>query len=161
MAHVNCDPYQGGHLFALANRVTCLIEREDEVMAAVRALEEGGVATEDIDVFTGAQGAEALDLFGQSHGRAVRLLRTLEDTVADMGETNHRIDDALRKGSNLLCVRLHKRPLISQDENGGIHVALFGRDKDEKDRALGVLKALHAREIHYWGSWNVEDVPSS
>ena len=63
--------------------------------------------------------------------------------------------------SNLLCVRLHKRPLISQDENGGIHVALFGRDKDEKDRALGVLKALHAREIHYWGSWNVEDVPSS
>ena len=28
-------------------------------------------------------------------------------------------------------------------------------------RALGVLKALHAREIHYWGSWNVEDVPSS
>jgi len=161
MAHVNCDPYKGGHLFALANRVTCLFEREDEVMAAVRALEEGGVATEDIDVFTGAQGAEALDLFGQSHGRAVRLLRTLEDTVADMGETNHRIDDALRRGATLLCVKLHKRPLISQDADGGIHVSVFGRDSEEKARALGVLKALHAREIHYWGSWNVEDVPSS
>ncbi|AMY12065.1 hypothetical protein LuPra_05337 [Luteitalea pratensis] len=160
MAHINSDPYAGGHLFALANRVTCLLDSEAEVMAAVQALEAGGVATEDIDVFTGEKGAEALDLFGRSHGRAVRLLRTLEDTVADMGETNHRIDDALRKGSNLLCVRLHKRPLIRQDEDGSIHVALFGRDKEGKDRALGVLKGLHAHEIHYWGSWNVEDVPS-
>ena len=81
--------------------------------------------------------------------------------MADMGETNHRIDDALRAGSTLLCVRLHKRPMISQDDDGGIHVALFGRDAEEKARALGVLKALHAREIHYWGAWAVEDVPSS
>ena len=35
-----------------------------------------------------------------------------------------------------------------------------GATRKEKDRALGVLKGLHAREIHYWGSWNVEDVPS-
>ena len=161
MAHINSDPYEGGHLFALANRVTCLFDREEEVTAAVRALEEGGVATEDIDVFTGEQGAELLDLFGRNHGRAVRLLRSIEDTMADMGETHHRIDDALRKGSNLLCVRLHKKPLIRQEDDGSIKVALLGRDKEEKDRALGVLKALHAREIHYWGSWAVEDVPSS
>ena len=161
MAHINSDPYQGGHLFALANRVTCLFDREDEVNAAVRALEEGGVNSEDIDVFTGEQGAELLDLFGRNHGRAVRLLRTIEDTMADMGETHHRIDAALRKGSNLLCVKLHKKPLIRQEDDGSIKVALLGRDKEEKDRALGVLKALHAREIHYWGSWNVEDVPST
>ena len=161
MAHVNSDPYAGGHLFALANRVTCLLDGEEAVMTAVRALEEGGVATEDIDVFTGEEGAKVLDLFGRNHGRAVRLLRSIEDTMADMGETNHRIDDALRRGATLLCVKLHKRPLISQDADGGIHVSVFGRDSEEKARALGVLKALHARELHYWGSWNVEDVPSS
>ena len=76
MAHVNCDPYAGGHLFALANRVTCLLDGEEAVMTAVRALEEGGVATEDIDVFTGEEGAKVLDLFGRNHGRAVRLLRS-------------------------------------------------------------------------------------
>ena len=46
-------------------------------------------------------------------------------------------------------------------DDGSIHVSVFGRDSEEKSRALGVLKALHAREIHYWGSWAVEDVPST
>jgi hypothetical protein len=161
MARVNCDPYEGGHLFALVNRVTCLFDREDEVMAAVRALEEDGVAPDDIDVFVGEQGARCLDLSGSGHGRAVRLLRSLEDAMADMGETNRRIDDALRRGATLLCVKLHKKPLIHQDDNGGIHIALFERLSDEKARALRVLKAVHAHDIHYWGPWSVEDVPSA
>jgi diadenosine tetraphosphate (Ap4A) HIT family hydrolase len=59
-----------------------------------------------------------------------------------VGETNHRIDEALRQGQTLLCVKVHKR-------------------SDEKARAIRVLKALHAHEIHYWGTWGVEDVPSS
>ncbi len=161
MARTNCDPYEGGHLFALVNRVTCLFDREDEVMAAVLALEEKGVATEDIDVFIGEQGAKCLDLSGRGHGRAVSLLRTLEDAVADMGATHHRIDDALRRGATLLCVKLHKRPLVSHDADGRLHIALFERQSEEKARALGVLKKLHAHEIHYWGPWSVEDVPSS
>jgi len=161
MARINCDPYDGGHLFALVNRVTCLFDREDEVTATVRALEEEGVATDDIDVFVGEQGAQCLDLSGRGHGRAASLLRTLEDAVADMGETNHRIDDALRRGATLLCVKLHKRPLVSHDADGRLHVSLFERQSEEKARAVRVLRAFHAHEIHYWGPWSVEDVPSS
>jgi len=161
MAQVNRDPYAAGHLFALVNTVTCLFDREEDVTNAVRVLENEGVASEDIDVFVGEQGAEALDLSGNGHGRAIRLLRTLEDAVTDMSETNQRIDDALRRGASLLCVRLHKRPLISQDDNGKIHISLFERMSEEKARALRVLKAVHAHEIHYWGPWSVEDVPSA
>lgn len=161
MARVNCDPYEGGHLFALVNRVTCLFDREDEVMAAVRALEEDGVAPDDIDVFVGEQGARCLDLSGSGHGKAVRLLRSLEETMADTGETNRRIDEALRRGATLLAVKLHKRPLFRQDAEGRLDVALFERQNEEKARALRVLRALHAHEIHYWGPWSVEDVPSS
>jgi hypothetical protein len=161
MAHINCDPYEGGHLFALTNRVTCLFDTEEEVMAAVRALEEGGVATEDIDVFTGEQGAQCLDLSGRSHGRALRLLRTLEAAMSDVDETNQRIDAALRRGATLLCVKLHKRPLIRQEEDGHFRVTLFERQNDEKARALRLVKAAHGHEIHYWGPWSVEDVPSS
>lgn len=140
MARVNCDPYAGGHLFALVNRVTCLLDSADEVTATVRALEEAGVATDDIDLFTGEQGARCLDLSGREHGRVVRLLRTLEAAVGDERETNHRIDEALRRGATLLSVRIH------------------GRKNGEKARVLGVLTALHAREIHYWGAWGFEDV---
>jgi diadenosine tetraphosphate (Ap4A) HIT family hydrolase len=143
VARINPDPYAGGHLFALVNRVTGLLASEDEVKATVRALEEDGVATDDIDIFTGEQGARCLDLSGREHGRAVRLLRTLEAVVGGEGETNHRIDEALHQGATLLCVKVHKRK------------------SDEKAHALRVLKALHAHEIHYWGTWGFEDVPSS
>lgn len=143
MARINPDPYAGGHLFALVNRVTGLLDSQDEVTATVRALEADGVATDDIDVFTGEEGARSLDLFGREHGRAVRLLRTLEAALGGEGETNHRIDNALRKGASLLCVKVHKRK------------------SDEKAHALNVLKALHAHEIHYWGTWGFEDVPMS
>jgi diadenosine tetraphosphate (Ap4A) HIT family hydrolase len=143
VARVNCDPYVGGHLFALVNRVTGLLDTQDEVSAAVRALEESGVETDDINIFTGEQGARCLDLSGREHGRAFWLLRTLESAVGHEGETNHRIDQALHQGASLLCVKIHKRK------------------SDEKARAVRVLKALHAREIHYWGTWGSEDVPSS
>jgi hypothetical protein len=161
MTQINRDLYAGGHLFALVNRVTCLFDRETDVTAAVRALEEEGVATEDIDLFVGEQGADSLDLPGRGHGPVVRLLRTLEDATGDMSETTHRIDDAIRRGATLLSVKLHKRPLFRQDADGRLDVVLFERQNEEKARALRVLKALHAREIHYWGPWSVEDVPSS
>jgi diadenosine tetraphosphate (Ap4A) HIT family hydrolase len=142
MAQVNCDPYAGGQLFALVNRVTGLLDSEDEVNATVRALEESGVETGDINIFTGEQGARCLDLSGREHGRAFWLLRTLEAAVGHEGETNHRIDEALHRGASLLCVKVHKK-------------------SEEKARAVKVLKALHAHEIHYWGTWGSEDVPSS
>jgi diadenosine tetraphosphate (Ap4A) HIT family hydrolase len=143
LARINCDPYAGFHLYALVNRVTGLLDREDEVNATVRALEEAGVATDDINIFTGEQGARCLDLSGREHGRAVRLLRTLEAAVGGEGETNHRIDEALHQGATLLCVKIHKPR------------------SDEKGRAVRVLQAQHAHEIHYWGTWGFEDMPES
>jgi len=143
MARINPDPYTGGHLFALVNRVTGLLDNEGEAMATVRTLEEDGVATDDIDLFVGEQGARCLDLFGREHGRVFRLMRTLEAAMGDESETNRRIDAALRKGSTLLSVKVH------------------GRKSGEKARALRVLKAVHGHDLHYWGPWSFEDMPSS
>jgi diadenosine tetraphosphate (Ap4A) HIT family hydrolase len=142
MARINIDPYTRGQLFALVDRVTCLLDSEDAAMATVRALEEEGVATDDIDIFVGEQGARRLDLSGREHGRVVRLLRRLEAAVGDESEPYQRIDEALRLGATLLCVKVHA-------------------GQSEKARALRVLKALHGREIHYWGPWAFEDVLSS
>ena len=36
MARINPDPYAGGHLFALVNRVTGLLDSEDDATATVR-----------------------------------------------------------------------------------------------------------------------------
>jgi hypothetical protein len=163
MARVNCDPYAGGHLFALVNRVTCLLHSEDEVAATVRALEEDGVAPDDIHIFRGEQGAQCLDLSGRKHGPAVRLMRKLEAVVGDEYEANIRIEEALRQGATLLCVNVKPAPPAVMEVLAHPRaLADFHKQKsDGKARALRVLKSLHAHEIHYWGHWAFEDVPSS
>lgn len=163
MARVNCDPYAGGHYFALVNRVTCLLYNEAEVTTTVQALEADGVSPDDIDIFTGEQGVRCLDLSGREHGRAVRLLRTLETVVGDEREANHRIEEALRQGSTLLCVKVKPTPpgVMQVLAHPSALVEFQKQKSDEKARALRVLKGLHAHEIHYWGPWAFEDVPSS
>lgn len=141
MARINPDPYAGGHLFALVDRVTGVLDTEDDVKATVHALEENGVATDDIDVFVGEEGARRLDLTGREHGRVIRLLRTLEAAVGDERETNHRIDEALRLGASLVSVKVHRK-------------------SEEKARALRILRSFHGHEIHIWGTWGFEDVAS-
>jgi diadenosine tetraphosphate (Ap4A) HIT family hydrolase len=141
MARINVDPYTGGHLFALVDRVTCLLDSEEATTATVQALEQAGVPTDDIDIFVGEQGARRLDLSGREHGRVIRILRRLEAAMGGESEPYHRIDEALRQGATLLCVKVHARP-------------------SEKTRAVRVLQA-HGREIHSWGPWAFEDVASS
>jgi diadenosine tetraphosphate (Ap4A) HIT family hydrolase len=143
MARINPDPYAGGHLFALVNRVTGLFDSEDAVSETVKQLEADGVPTDDIDLYVGQQGAKSLDLSGKDHGRVRRWLRTLEASVGDERETNKRINDALHNGATLLSVKVRSR------KNG------------DKDRALQVLRKTHGHEIHYWGPWSFDDVPSA
>jgi hypothetical protein len=163
MARVNCDPYTGGHLFALVNRVTALLDTEDAAKATVQALEADGVSTTDIDIFSGETGAKCLDLPGREHGRAHHLLRVLEGAMGDERETNQRIDMALRQGATLVCVKM--RATLPSLINAIAHpcsMATFRKQKsDEKARALRIFRELHAHEIHYWGAWAFEDVPSS
>ena len=163
MARVNCDPYTGGHLFALVNRVTALLDTEDAAKATVRALEADGVSTTDIDIFIGEQGAKCLDLPGREHGRAHHLLRVLEGAMGDERETNQRIDTALRQGATLVCVKMPATlPAVMNAIAHPSSMATFRKQKsDEKARALRIFKELKAHEIHYWGAWAFEDVPSS
>ena len=163
MARLNCDPYARFHLFALVNRVTALVDNEAAVTAAVQALEADGIPTGDIEVFTGEQGAKCLDLSGREHGRAVHLLRTLEASMGDERETNRRIDQALRNGAALVCVKMPATlPAVMNAIAHPSSLATFRQNKsDEKARALRVFKAMHAHEIHYWGAWSFEDMPSS
>jgi hypothetical protein len=163
MARVNCDPNAGGHLFALVNRVTALLDSEEAATATVKALEADGVPTGDIDLFTGEAGAKCLDLAGREHGRARHLLRALESSMGDERETNQRIDAALRKGGTLVCVKMPATlPAMMHAIAHPTSLTTFRKQKsDEKARALRIFREVHAHEIHYWGAWAFEDVPSS
>lgn len=143
MARINPDPYAGGHAFVLLNRVTGLVDTEEEAMVIVQALEAGGVPGEDIDVFVGHHGAQRLDLAGREHGTMIRLLRRFESAVGDECAPTRRIEEAMGRGASLVCVKVHDR----YDE--------------AKQLAFKVLETLHGYEIHYWGPFAFEDVRAS
>ena len=99
MAHVNCDPYAG--------RASVRARQSGDLPVRSRGRGHGSSAS--------ARGGRRRDrghrrLHGRAGRRSPRSLRTqptaalsaccgrIEDTMADMGETNHRIDDALRRG---------------------------------------------------------------
>jgi diadenosine tetraphosphate (Ap4A) HIT family hydrolase len=140
VARINPDPYAGGRSFVLVNRVTGLVDSEEEAMAMVQALEGGGIATDDIDVFVGEQGARRLDLSGREHGRIVRAWRRLEAAIGDESAPSRRIQEGLSRGGSLVCVTVHDR------------------NHDVKPLAFKIFEALHGYEIHYWGHWSFEDV---
>ena len=163
MARLNCRPLRGFSSVRARQPGDRPARQRGGRHGNGKALEADGVATGDIDIFTGEQGAKVLDLQGREHGRAIHLLRALEASMGDERETNQRIDAALRQGATLVCVKIPATlPAVMHAIAHPSSLATFRKQKtDEKDRAFRVFKALRAHEIHYWGAWSFEDMPPS
>ena len=138
MAQVNPDPHASGYVFIPANRVTGIFSTVEDGQGALQALNAQGWGTQHVDVFVGAEGADTLDLQGQRHGVAVRVMRNIEAFIGDAEAELHRqADAALRAGG---CV---------------IGVLLAGKE-DQKDQVAAILKDHHGQLIHYWSRWTIE-----
>ncbi len=101
------------------------------------ALSEAGFASEKVDVFSGEQGAEQLDLAGEKHGVWARFRRGLEHALADETELYQRAEQVLRSGGSVVEV--------FTDGSAG-----------QKEVAAGVLKVHHGEEVTYWGTMVIE-----
>lgn len=119
------------------HRVTGLFDAQDAVTSTVRALEEAGVATDDIDLFSGVEGEQALDPAGETNGVAARWFRKIEDMVSDTSKFHELASTTLHAGGFVIAV------------NAGGH-------DDHKARAMDILTRNGARDVKYWAQWYVE-----
>lgn len=103
----------------------------------LRALSEAGCKSDTIDVFTGAAGAEKLDLLGKNHGAWVRFRRVLENSLADESEVFQRADSLLQSGGSVISV-------------------FTDGDESRKDCAVRVLKTHHGQEVTFWGNYTID-----
>jgi hypothetical protein len=137
MSRTNPDPHEAGYVYQPTRAVTAFFPASQGVQAMLGALSEAGFAGEKVDVFSGEQGAERLDLAGEKHGAWVRFRRGLESALADEAEVYQRAEQVLRSGGSV----------VADLTDGGA---------GEKEVAAGVLKVHHGEEVTYWGNMVIE-----
>ena len=134
--NVNPDPHADGFEWQPTNKVTAIVDRLDDVFAAIHSLERSGFSDKDLSVFIGSDGLAKLDVHGKHHGLVGRVIRAVESVAADQ-QPDHDAEAALKEG------------------RAYITVSTDGSDQ-QKATAERVLKAHAARCIRYFGRWAVE-----
>jgi hypothetical protein len=119
------------------NRVTGLFEAHDGVTLAVRELEEAGFARDDIDVFSGVEGEQALGSSGDTLSTAGRWFRKVEDWVSDTSKFHELASATLNAGGFLVAARAEG-------------------DEARKGAAMDILTRHGARDVKYWSNFYVE-----
>jgi hypothetical protein len=132
MIRINPDPHTGGYVYVPTRAVTAFFPADGQPRGAAEALSEAGFADDQIDVFTGDDGAKLMDLDGRRHGLWVRFMRSLEEIFAEDADVFRRAEQTLRTGGSVVAV-------------------FSGGKADKKRRAAEILKAHGGREVIYWG----------
>jgi hypothetical protein len=120
-------------------RVVAVFDDDAQLDAAVRDLSEAGIDSSGINVLSGPDGAGLLDRSGTNHGLRARLLRLVQGGAYE--------SDALRA---------HEQAL-----NDGHHVIYVPvRDRTDRAKIAGILRAAGGYYFLYFGAWSVEQLPA-
>ena len=137
MVSINPVASETSKKFSPTNHVTGLFLTTERLPALLDDLQAAGFSDEDIEIFSGHEGAEELDFNGKHKGVVRRLLHDLVMALSDESQLQDQIDDALREG--------------------GIFVSVDTRGENtKKEQAIQVLEANYAEDVCYWGHLAVE-----
>jgi hypothetical protein len=109
-----------------------------DAAAAAAALTAAGVATRDISLLRGEEGAHRLDGTGAAHGVVGRTRRAVSFTFMDQLPDMAYYESAVRDGGAVLMVR--------------------ARGDDRKALVLATLRANHGHFINYYGRFATEEL---
>ena len=123
------EPYPQDHVYAV-------VDRAQDVRAAVDALFEAGYGSDDVTVLCGP-GGQRLDPEGSGHGRLGRLIRTVQNFGPER-EQLRQVEEELRGGHSAV----------------GVHVI----DEPAKDEVSRVLREHGGHFIHHYGRWEIEKI---
>jgi hypothetical protein len=112
-------------------RLLAVLDTDEATQAAIRALEESGIPTQRIEIFTGDEGAAAFDSSGGRHGPAARVLRTIQFTLMDQMPDFAYYEAAARQGRSIVSVRARgeaemRRAVETLRRHGGHFINQFG-----------------------------------
>ena len=126
MSDVPFEGYPRDHLVGI-------VENEEAAKKLADELTQQGVP--DVQILSGAEGAEVLDSDGSEHGVFGRLMRTVERMSAEIDHLRE-YERAVREGSAVVVVPAKEAPL--------------------REQATEIYRKHNARFVNYFGSMTVE-----
>lgn len=114
------------------HKVVGIIDDVGDAKAAVRDLQKAGFSATQIRVLTGKEGARRINARGDKHGVWARTLRSIQKVLGD-----YEIPHATR----------HEREMLA----GHFGIGVTARDKDERKKALRILKSHRGHFINFYG----------
>jgi hypothetical protein len=120
------------------NRLLAVLDDPVDAAAAMAELQGAGIATRDLDVLRGDEGADRMDGTGNVAGWLARLRRAFDFTLMDQLVDFAAYEQALRDGRAVVMVHVHS--------------------DDLKTAAHRVLKRQHGHFINYYGRFATEEL---
>jgi hypothetical protein len=120
------------------NRMMAVIDDPTEAAAALAALRSSGIATRDLEILRGPEGADRIDATGNVQGGLGRIRRWVDFTLMDQLVDFATYEFALRDGRAVVMVRVE--------------------GEAKKAAVLDVLRRHGAHFINYYGRFATEEL---
>lgn len=119
------------------NRLLAVVDDPTEAVAAIAELAAAGVATRDLEILRGDEGADRMDGTGEMSGWLGRLRRAFDFTLMDQLVDFAVYERALRDGRAVVMVHVHgDAPKVAAQRilksHGGHFINYYGRFATEE-----------------------------
>lgn len=119
------------------NRLLAVVDDPTEAVAAIAELAAAGVATRDLEILRGDEGADRMDGTGEVSGWLGRLRRAFDFTLMDQLVDFAVYERALRDGRAVVMVHVHgDAPKVAAQRilksHGGHFINYYGRFATEE-----------------------------
>jgi hypothetical protein len=125
-------------------KVVGVVDDRGQLDGVLGALSDAGIADAQVEILSGHDDAEKLDPTGEDHGPLERAMRTVQKALGDESERLETLNAELEAGNFVVQVGLSE-----EDDDAR---------EDEKQRVGRVLKDRGARDVAFYGEYQIEEL---
>ena len=121
------------------NKVVGFIDDPGDAQAALSDLKAAGFTADEIEVLTGEEGAQRIDVNGGEHGVLAHIVRSILKTLGE-----YEIPHAKR----------HEQELLA----GHFGIGVTAKQEEHQKKVRGILKSHNGHFINFYGTWTMENL---
>jgi hypothetical protein len=125
-------------------KVVGVVDDRGQLDGVLSALADAGVADGQVEILSGHDDAEKLDPTGEEHGPLERAMRTVQKALGDESERLEALNAELEAGNFVVQVGLSEEDDDAREQ--------------EKQRVGRVLKDRGARDVAFYGEYQIEEL---
>jgi hypothetical protein len=125
-------------------KVVGVVDDRAQLDGLLAALSDAGVPSGEVEVLSGEAGQQQLDPSGDDHGPLAKAMRTVQKALGDEAARLEKLNAEIEAGSYVVQVGL-----TEEDDDAR---------EQEKQRVGAILKDRGARDVAFYGEYQIEEL---